>query len=270
MERDIEDILKDPELNSRIFYPRYASAPEEIKEEFRILNFEVEEGVSIGGILFLNEDYINCPTLIFFHGNGEISLDYDMNVDLYLNCGVNFAIFDYRNYGFSTGVPTYIDLIRDPIIIYNKFKNWLESEYSGIISEVLFVMGRSLGSVCASVIGANNPSKLHGLIFESGYADTYRILKELFCINNPNLNRDTILEYSNHIFIHKIQKPCLVIHGMRDNIIPFGESQYIFRCIPEVNEKKLIAIKSADHNNIMSFSEEYFPPLYEFIQKYKY
>lgn len=55
----------------------------------------------------------NAPTLLFFHGNGEIVEDYDDIAQIYLKLGINFLPVDYRGYGRSTGSPTVTAMMRD-------------------------------------------------------------------------------------------------------------------------------------------------------------
>jgi hypothetical protein len=45
------------------------------------------------------------PTLLFFHGNGEIVADYEDLGPLYASKGSVFPM-DYREHGRSTGTPT--------------------------------------------------------------------------------------------------------------------------------------------------------------------
>ena len=47
-----------------------------------------------------------APSILFFHGNGEIVADYDDLGPLYNRMGINFLAADYRGYGRSTGRPT--------------------------------------------------------------------------------------------------------------------------------------------------------------------
>ncbi|MHA1728096.1 MAG: alpha/beta hydrolase [Promethearchaeota archaeon] len=251
-----------------IFFPRKTEPPKEDKSKLRVLRFEVAENIILGGILYLGKNYTELPTVIFFHGNGETANDYSYFASEYLNCGMNLAVFDFRGYGFSTGDPRYSALFKDPIVIYEKFSKWLEREYSGTISQILFVMGRSLGSTCASALAAENPAKLHGIIIESGFASISRMI-DLISNRYPEVDFELLKPFSNDTYLSRIKKPCLIIHGERDNIIPFSEGEELFYSIPENVEKKFVGIQRASHNTISSFEEEYYPPIREFIEKYK-
>lgn len=263
---DIKSIINA--LSSGIFFPRKTSIPVEDKSKFRVLQFDVNDNISIGGILYLNRDFLNVPTVIFFHGNGEIATDYSYFASKYLECGLNLAVFDFRGYGFSTGTPEYSALFEDPPIIFKKFSTWLKSEYpTGKISEVFFVFGRSLGSASASAMAAKNPENLRGVIFESSFGSIKRMMT-LVAGRFPEINMELLNPFSNDTYLAQIKKPCLVIHGERDQIIPFPEGKYVFEAIPASVEKEFIGIPSATHNNISSFEDQYFPPIKKFIEKY--
>jgi len=133
----------------------------------------------------------------------------------------------------------------------------------------LFVQGRSLGSVCAAEIGAHNPPNLRGVIFESGFASIYNMMTNLFRVQSPYLTHDSLKEYSNDTRVQKFKVPTLIIHGTTDGIIPYSESQLLYQNLPNNVEKKLVLIDKAGHNNILSFKQDYFTPLSEFVQKYK-
>ena len=66
-------------------------------------------GWSIGGRFYAAG--ATAPTLLFFHGNGEIVADYEDLGPLYARQGLNFFPVDYRGYGRSTGTPTVTAMI---------------------------------------------------------------------------------------------------------------------------------------------------------------
>lgn len=133
----------------------------------------------------------------------------------------------------------------------------------------IFVQGRSLGSICAAEIGAHNPPKLRGIIFESGFASIFNMMTNLFRVQSPYLTPEALKEYSNDTRVQKFKAPTLIIHGTTDWIIPYSESQLLYHNLPDSVEKKLVLIQEAGHNNILSFKQDYFLPLSDFVQKYQ-
>jgi pimeloyl-ACP methyl ester carboxylesterase len=251
-------------ISNIVFYPRKSPVPTILSPNVKVLKFKINKKIIIGGFFYVNDS--NLPTILLFHGNGEIAADYQHFLDFFFDCGVNLAVVDFRGYGFSTGDPVYSSLIDDAMPIYNEFYKWLNENS---MKDSLFILGRSLGSTCASEIGAHNPDSLCGIIFESGFASIYDMMTRLFRVSGPGITPESLSEYSNDTRIRKFQKPVLVIHGTNDWIIPSEQGKLIYENIPEGVEKELVLIDDAGHNNIFSFKEEYTTPLKQFIQKNK-
>ncbi|MFX1410047.1 MAG: alpha/beta hydrolase family protein [Promethearchaeota archaeon] len=259
-----KSLIDNPAISNVVFYPRKTPIPQKLETNIKVLQFQISKDILIGGFFYLNNKEL--PTILLFHGNGEIALDYRYFFDFFFECEVNLAVVDFRGYGFSSGEPFYTSLITDALPIYKEFCNWMHEK--GLIDS-LFVQGRSLGSVCACEIGAHNPERLRGIIFESGFASTYNMMTRLFRVSGPGITPETLREYSNDTRIKKFNKPVLVIHGTADWIIPSQEGILIYETLPEEVEKSIVLIESAGHNNIFSFRNEYITPLKEFISKYK-
>jgi len=259
-----KSFIDNPAVSNAVFYPRRIPIPTSLGSNIKVLKLKIKKNILIGGFFYLNDT--SFPTILLFHGNGEIAADYQYFLDFFFDCGVNLAVADFRGYGFSSGEPIYSSLITDAIPIYDEFYKWVIKEN---LRDSLFLLGRSLGSVCASEIGAYNPHSLRGIIFESGFASMYNMMTRLFRVSGPDITPEGLSEYSNDTRIKKFQKPVLVIHGTQDWIIPCEEGKLIYENIPEGIEKKLVLIEGAGHNNIFSFKDEYTTPLKEFIQKHK-
>ncbi|MFW9878269.1 MAG: alpha/beta hydrolase [Candidatus Thorarchaeota archaeon] len=259
-----KSLIDNPVVSQQVFYPRKMSKPNITDPQIKVLQLIISKKITIGGFFYLNDE--NFPTILLFHGNGEIAADYQYFLDFFFDCGVNLAVVDFRGYGFSSGEPTYSSLIFDAFPIYNEFYNWMKLNK---LRDSLFLLGRSIGSACASEIGAYNPDSLKGVIFESGFASMYNMMTRLFRVSGPGITPEGLREYSNDTRILKFQKPVLIIHGTEDWIIPSDEGKLIYECLPPGIEKKLVLIDGAGHNNIFSFRDEYITPLKEFIQKHK-
>ncbi|MFZ2088014.1 MAG: alpha/beta fold hydrolase, partial [Desulfobaccales bacterium] len=157
--------LDVPEVLTRLFHPRpefnAPGAPTSAEE----LLIPVASGVVIGARFYAAGE--SKPTLLFFHGNGEIVADYEELGPLYQKLGLNFFPVDYRGYGRSTGTPTVTALMADCHVILAFVRDWLHQR---TFSGPLVVMGRSLGSAAALELAAFHQDLLDGLIIESGFA----------------------------------------------------------------------------------------------------
>ena len=86
-------------INTFLFHPR-ASYQEMDEKDIQI---NVADSVQVGIRLHLiNKSF---PTILFFHGNGEIGPEYDDIARVYNQKNINFIIADFRGYGFSSGFP---------------------------------------------------------------------------------------------------------------------------------------------------------------------
>jgi len=255
--------LDEPRISNIVFYPRKVPIPTNLRSNIKALKFQLNDEILIGGYFYLQDE--SLPTILLFHGNGEIALEYQYFAPVYFEYGVNLAVADFRGYGHSSGEPYYSSLVTDALPIYNKFKKWMDDNN---LKDSLFVQGRSLGSVCAAEIGSHNPEDLKGVIFESGFGSIYNMMTRTFKIRDSKVTAEA-QEFSNDTRIKRFQKPVLIIHGTKDWIIPNTEAKVIYDAIPEGVDKKLVMIEGAGHNDIFSYQKEYFFPLKEFIKKYK-
>ncbi|MFW9829945.1 MAG: alpha/beta hydrolase [Candidatus Thorarchaeota archaeon] len=259
-----KSLIDNPVVSRQIFYPQKRGIPSSLSQFIKVLELQIEKKIIIGGFFYENDPKL--PTILLFHGNGEIAEGYYGLLDFFFDCGVNLAVVDYRGYGFSSGQPFYTSLLSDAVPIYNRFSDWINEKN---IKDSIFVLGRSIGSACASEIGAYNPPNLRGIIFESGFASIYNMMTRLFRVSGPSITPEGLREYSNDTRILKFKKPTLIIHGTQDFIIPYDESKIIYDCIPDGVEKSLILIENAGHNDIFLFKDEYIAPLKDFIKKNK-
>ncbi|MGD0276989.1 MAG: alpha/beta fold hydrolase, partial [Syntrophales bacterium] len=216
---DIDYTVFDrPEILSTLFYPRPEWGNEPSGGPFHSLKIPVGNNVEIGARFYPAKP--GDPTILFFHGNGEIVADYDDLVPIYGQRGINFLPADYRGYGRSTGRPGVSSMIRDAHAIFDFVSEWLQREgFSG----PLLVMGRSLGSASALEIAQHYQERVDGLIIESGFAKVGPLL-ELLGVSLDQLGIDEG-EGFNIEKIKTFPKPLLVIHARFDHIIHFTEGK---------------------------------------------
>lgn len=249
--------LDRPEILQFIFYPRqYVSERPEGSIDYSV---PVGDGVSVGCRFYVHSK--KSPSIIFFHGNGEIVSDYDYMAPLYNDIGINLFVADYRGYGSSNGMPGFASMAKDAHSIYHAFIDMLACEnYTGSA----FVMGRSLGSISAIELAASYPSRLKGLIVESGFASVVRLLEHL---GFPATLFDVDdVSFPNAALMKTISLPTLIIHGDYDNIVPFAEPMDLFNNAASEN-KNLLVINGAGHNDIMMVGEqEYFAAIKKFVE----
>lgn len=237
--------LDVPEVLLRLFHPRPESALFNPPTSAQEVLIPVDPRVVIGGRFYTAGTV--APTLLFFHGNGEIVADYEDLGPLYTQLGLNFFPVDYRGYGRSTGTPTVTAMMRDCQVILAFAQELLNRKgFSG----PLVVMGRSLGSASALELAFRHPDRLDGLIIESGFAYAGPLLKLL----GVDVEALGFKEEAGFRQVDKIRhwtKPLLVIHAEHDQIIPLSEGQALYEASPSP-EKTLLQVAGANHNDILA------------------
>jgi len=247
--------LKNVFLESFIFHPRKAYQQKGENDHL----IEVEKGMNVGARFHLNNP--GAPTILFFHGNGEIAPEYDDIAQMYKQQNINFIIADFRGYGFSNGTPTAENTQSDahPVLDYVLW-HLKKENYIG----PLILMGRSLGSVSGLELARRYQGDFSALIIESGFADEGPLF-QLFGIKPEQVGFKKEDGFQNGAKISKYQGPLLVIHAEQDHIIPFSQGEELLNLCPSKN-KKLLPIPNANHNNILGESpQKYFKEVERFI-----
>ena len=238
------EVMDRPEILERLFFPR-----RELPEEARPRNgmshaIKVAENVSIGCRFYPSTK--SGPSLLYFHGNGEIADDYDYVAPIYQERGINLFVADYRGYGISDGSPGCAALIADSHPLFRGFVSFLQDQgYGGN----LFVMGRSLGSAPAIEVAYHYQRQLKGLIVESGFAAQRNQLARLG-VSHFFKDPKEVIGFGNDLKIKEIRIPTLIIHGERDELIPVGEGRTLF-ALSGAHEKKSLFVAGAGHNDLL-------------------
>jgi len=243
-ERDLT-FLDHPELIRFIFYPRRHQGTLRETSDTYSLSIQIEEDINIVGRFYHTNEYKFAPTILYFHGNGEIATDYDFIGPTYQQMGINLFVTDYRGYGQSGGYPSFSSMIKDAHVIYQKFRTYLlENQFLGPVS----IMGRSLGSASAIEIAAHYQNQLACLIIESGFAHTYNLLRRLGISSTLPPEKEEIA--SNLPSIRKINIPSLFIHGENDMIIPLDDGVALHKNVASKN-KNILIVPRAGHNDLL-------------------
>ncbi len=252
-------LLDRPEVLSIMFYPRrdFSSG----RGEGIDLLVPVADGISVGGRLHIVDT--EAPLIVLFHGNGEIAADYDGIWPLYKQLGISLLIMDYRGYGRSDGTPTASALLDDAMAIQKSLPALL-SEH-GLDKARLFIMGRSLGSAAAIEIVSQTSAGISGLIIESGFASSLRLIERLSGgMLSPEI-REGASGFDNETKMAGITVPTLIIHGELDMIIPFPNGEILFNACKS-EKKEFVPIPNAGHNDLLYYGQDqYFNALRKFV-----
>lgn len=176
--------------------------------------------------------------LIYFHGNaGNIGHRLPELATL-AGMGINVLGVGYRGYGKSTGRPSEKGIYEDGRAALSHVTANL-----GFQSERVILLGRSLGSAVAIEIGKNR--HLGGYILVTPFTDGkgmarhsgIRLLAPF--VGNP---------FDNLSKIGLLRAPLLMIHGTKDEVVPFTMGQKLFERAPY--PKQFIKLQGFGHNDI--------------------
>ena len=253
------EYFDDETITNVLFYPRKQPILTGLGVNISAIKIPVEDNVCVGGYFVHRNN--KFPTLVHFHGNGEIASDW-LDSENYFTPDVNLIFIDYRGYGFSDGHPKFSSMLYDALEIVNYVRQYLrDNDYA----PGLIIFGRSLGGISAVEIGSKDQNVL-GLIVDSSFGDFLMSTKRLTG-KEPSLPKELFDEISSHIKIRKAKSPTLIIHGTHDEILPYENGEQLFENVKEnhiLNE--MLSVEQAGHNTI-SLYREYWDKINEFIEK---
>jgi hypothetical protein len=124
--------------------------------------------------------------------------------------------------------------------------------------------GQSLGAAVGTEIAVRESCV--ALILEAPFAS----IRDMARIAVPLLPIGPLLrtKYDNLDKIKKVRAPILVLHGDRDEVVPFDQGKRVFAAALE--PKEFYTIRGSGHNDTyIAGGEDYFQSLKEFIDKAK-
>ena len=188
----------------------------------------------------------NCRgrRLIFCHGNGESAVSEKRWFDELATAGVTVVCPDYRGYGLSEGNFSEQGCYEAAHAAYDFLLN-----ETGARREEIFVAGYSLGSAIAVELAASEI--IGGLILEAPFLNGEELKR--FWLDGKNLPENGAVETSfpTSDRLPRIQAPTLVIHGAKDDVVPFAQGKAVYDRLAS-KEKRFIPVKGAGHADFKS------------------
>ena len=218
---------------------------------FTEVNFDMEDGGMVNALHFRVP---NSKGVVFYiKGNSRSIKGWGKFAKDFVGKGFDFFILDYRGFGKSRGKRTEEILFSDLQQVYK----WLATEYE---EEQIVLYGRSLGSGLAARIASWNHPRM--LVLDCPYYSfLYHIKRYAFI-----LPVQWLLHY--HIrtdrFVKKVHCPVHILHGSRDRLIPYKQSEMLRAINPD--NIQLFPIEGAGHNNLPDFPH-YHDLLYDILHE---
>lgn len=223
-------------ISNIVFQP--PSFPSTIKKS-DIIMLTTRKGNSIAAF-YVDEGA--ATTIVVSHGNAEdLGMIHKWAFDFARQLKVNVIAYDYEGYGHSQGTPSEQGCYEDIDAVLDYLIDERGASYDRIV-----LFGRSIGSgptcyACERLSKAGTPPA--GVILQAPLLSTLRIALDvrftLPCDMFDNISR-----------VRHFRAPTLVIHGTRDEIVPFWHGERLFLSIdPAFRARPLWALQ-AQHNNI--------------------
>ncbi len=226
-------------VSAQIFFPRPDPSPTPAGATDHVV--DVGDGVSIAARRY--EIDAHGPTIVYFHGNGEVVGDHDYIAPLYHSIGANLFVFEFRGYGRSTGTPTIEHLVADGAACGRRALELLDAD--GFDGPRL-VMGRSLGANPALEVAAR-VSGYCGLILESGAGNVVRFVRRLGLQPSAEMDR---LVAAHEAKLATITLPTLIIHGLADDLVPVDNALATADLLT-ASEVTTELVEGAGHNDLL-------------------
>ncbi len=150
------------------------------------------------------------PTIVFQHGNAEYIDDWVNLLPAFSEMGAGVLLLEYPGYGRSSGAPSEANIVTAAMAAFD----WLR-EKPGVDPDRIVGMGRSLGGGATFALARRRP--VAAVIVQSTFTSVGAMALSGYFMP-PFLARDP---FDNLGAIRDYQGPSLVLHGERDEIIPF-------------------------------------------------
>jgi len=182
-------------------------------------------------------------TVYFLHGNAQNISSHLLNVAWLPAEGYNVFTIDYRGYGKSTGAPDIEGALHDS----ETGLRWLVSQ-PDVKGTPVFLLGQSLGGALGLTLASewvqrNETPELNGVILDGTFSGFRGIAREKlanFWLTWPfqaPLSWTIPDEYEGIDQIANISPvPLMIIHSVRDGIIPFHHGQALYEAAGEPKE----------------------------------
>ena len=166
------------------------------------------------------EQDATASVMIITHGNGELIDGWADAVLPLRRMGMGVLLVEYPGYGRSQGTPSQATIAETLAQAYD----WVVAK-DGVDPERICLFGRSVGGGAISALAAQRPSA--GLILFSTFSSVRTMAEKMLL---PGMFvRDP---FDNLAVVRAYQEPLLIIHGTRDEVIPYAHGEQLAAANP--------------------------------------
>ena len=214
------------------------------------VKIRTQDGLNLLG-WYHEKDIIKNKTILFFHGNAGSLENRIHKLNHFQDMKVNFLIIAWRGFSGNQGKPSETGLYEDG----ESAIKWLLKK--GIDEKNIVIYGESLGTGVATHLSQN--INFAGIILETPFTSMIDAAKKFY----PYIPVSFLLKdkYENKNKIKNIKFPILVMHGEKDQIVPFDMGKKIFEI---ANEPKYSYFTKYD-NHMMEYDDSLVKTLNSFL-----
>ncbi len=164
--------------------------------------------------------------------------------------GVSVLIPEYRGYGRSTGTPSQDAIREDLVTFYDLLAARADVDHSRIVFH-----GVSLGGGAAAQLASQRAPR--ALVLQSTFTSVADIASSRFhvpraIVPEPYDSLEALREYGG---------PALILHGRRDDLIPFAHAEALTRTLGA----RLVAYDRSGHNDLPPPGADYWGEIRRFL-----
>lgn len=249
-----DGIWEMPMIQNIAFHPRAAEAQymDATSGSVRDGTFSVSGGDKVAYRLYLPEGTAQA-VVFFFHGNAEICTDIAVEKDVFTSSGAALLSIDYRGYSWGTGQPSLTKLCGDTEACFKAADAVLEA--AGCSGAKRIAMGRSIGATCAVHLASKFAADICGLVVDSGLMSikglpmVQMLAPQLLGPQGPQMLMALKEPFDTPGKLTAVGCPSLVMHGIRDEIVPISQGVDCHSKIP-TTKKTLRQWENAGHNDV--------------------
>jgi len=217
-------------------------------EEVKIPTFD---NLKLNG-WFHKKNLSKYKTIIYFHGNAGTLDNRIHKLNHFKDMDINFLIIAWRGFSGNKGEPTEKNLYIDG----KSAISWTLKQ--GVKEENIILYGESLGTGVVSELAQNK--NYGGVILETPFTSMVAAAKVFY----PYIPISLLLKdrYENEKKIKNIDVPILIMHGEKDNIVPFSMGKRIF----EIANKPKYSYFTKYDNHMMEYNDQLIITLKKFLE----
>lgn len=245
--------------NRRIFRPgpKGKLTPQDFGLEFKNIAITSNFSGVIRGWWVPN----NTPqkrTLLYCHGNAAVLSDVAHVARIFYDWGFEIFFVEYRGFGGSDPAKlSEAGIVEDAVASFD----WVANE---IGHNRIVVWGHSLGSSVAAHLASKR--KVYCLILEAPFVSIAEIAKYRYpwlpILNFFIRNKFQTLKYVND---RVGLSPTLIMHGTKDNVIPYEQGYKLYSLI--LGSKEFLCIDGIDHNQFPDVADQYKERILQWIDQ---